>query len=294
MAAPDAVTRRVAGAARFPVPLGRRFSKTLFLKKLLRANPWRAIPSQLAGFTRDAVEALWPLPLHPALVIAVSGMDGAGKSTAIAELRQLCTDLELKHEVVWLRAGNSDLMQGLNRIMRTLVGRWLRRSTNDERLEALPGGVRPERIIARPWLANLWYGVALGELWIRALLQIRWGRLRRRVVICDRYLADSLVDLAIRCGRTESIDHLASKAPARWFPRPDLSIVLLADARTAHGRKEQEFTLEQMELRARLYGEATRAASAQAIDTTAGKPATFARLRDIVLALYAPPMSSGR
>lgn len=290
MAPPDAVTRRVAAARRFPVPLGRRFSKTLFLRKLLRANPLSAIPAQLAGFTRDAVEALWPLPLHGPLVVAVSGMDGAGKSTAIRELERLCEELELRHEVLWLRAGNSDLMQAVNRGLRRLLGPWLRRATNDESREAGPAAApRPERIIRSPGLARLWYWVALGELLLRARLQLRWGRLRRRVVICDRYLADSLVDLAIRCGRREGLDSLASRLPACAFPRPDLTLVLLADAATAHGRKEQEFTLEQMELRARLYGEVARIEGAVVIDSTQGKEATFRRLHEAFLARYAPP-----
>lgn len=286
----DAVTGRVAAAASFPVPLGRRFSKWLFLRKLMRSTPLPRLPGKLAGFLRDGMEAFWPLPLHRSLVIAVSGMDGAGKSTAIEVLRQLCTDLELSHEVVWLRAGNSDLMQALNRALRRVLGAWLKRTTNDRQRESgPPTGVQPERRINHRGLATLWYWLALSELLLRTRLTLCRGRLRRRVVICDRYLLDSLVDLVIRCDRRESIGDLARRAPGRWFPHPDLGIVLQVEAEAAFARKEQEFTREQMSVRARLYVEAVEAGGVVAIDTTAGKAATFARLTTAFLERYSPP-----
>lgn len=285
LSVPDRIQRGLLASTRFPHGLGLPFSKGLFVRKILKANGFAALPGKLGGFLRDNLETFWPLPMHRPLIIAVSGMDGAGKSTVIHHLHATCKDLELKHEVQWFRAGNSDFMQGLNKSLRMVLGGLLKRATNDTQREHSTGP-SPERVISNTVVATLWYQAAMFELLLRTLFALSWARLRRRVVICDRYLGDSLVDLAIRCGRTGTFDVLESSVLARSFPQPDLSLVLLADAASAHSRKEQEFTLEQMQVREVLYKKLAARQSMVSINTEIGKEATMELAQQALLSAY--------
>ena len=189
-----------------------------------------------------------------ALLIALSGMDGSGKSTAAEAARRRLEAAGLTVDYAWARlASQGDL---LTRIA-TPVKRVLRyrgrvadpvaaRAPGTETPKDLPQAGERRRVVAWVWV-----------LLVAALNAHAYRRTARRArsglsLICDRWVTDSLVDLNLRYGRHRAAEAVLRRA----VPRPDLAILLELDAATAARRKpgdQDESILAKME---RLYAEA--------------------------------------
>ena len=189
------------------------------------------------------------------LLVAFSGMDGSGKSTAAEAARDRLEAAGLPTRVEWARLGNEG--EVLDRIavpVKRLLGG--RGSVADPvaaggplpELEAKAAEGRRRGPVA--WVWTLF--VALVNA--RAHRRAARGRRHGQSVVCDRWLADSLVDLELRYGR-----HRAAAFLLRALvPRPDVAFLLAIDARTSIERKpgdQADWVLERME---RLYEQAAR------------------------------------
>src|SRR5437870_7216172 len=119
-------------------------------------------------------------------LIAFSGLDGAGKSTQIELLRERLCARGLDTTVVWVRGGYTPIFSRLKRLARRAGGRHV----------PPPGpGERRSEALGRPWLRRAWLVAALLDLaWLLAV-RVRVLRGRGRIVLCDRYLVDTLIDL---------------------------------------------------------------------------------------------------
>lgn len=182
------------------------------------------------------------------LLISVSGMDGAGKSTAAGLIESRLRAAGLPAEIIWARIGGESAL--LNRLA-TPVKRVLRRSGTVADPVAAGG---PEikkvqdaremqgrrRLVSWAWIVVV--ATANARSYRRA------ASLRRRGthVICDRWATDAFVDLELRYGR-----HRLAEAMLRGLsPDRDLGILLEIDAHTAARRKpgdQAEHVLAAME-----------------------------------------------
>lgn len=171
------------------------------------------------------------------LLVAVSGMDGSGKSTVTEALRAGLAERGAPAITTWGRfAGDTEV---LDRV--ALVGkRLLRRpeTTADPVAAGAPaeeeedGPVLPSRRGPVGWIWVLF----LAALSARRLRQA--GRHRRGgiSVVADRWLADSVVDMELRYGRHRVAELVMSVAA----PRPDLGLILLVDHATAFRRNSED------------------------------------------------------
>ncbi|MGH2831332.1 MAG: dTMP kinase, partial [Solirubrobacteraceae bacterium] len=105
----------------------------------------------------------------------------------------------------------------------------------------------------KPLLQVAWVSfVALMNAWWQARA-VRPHLLRGRIVICDRYTLDSFVHLRYRYGTKDR--HRLQRGLIRFLsPTPLRAFLLDVPPETAYARN-QEYTLEQTVLRARLYSE---------------------------------------
>jgi thymidylate kinase len=71
-------------------------------------------------------------------------------------------------------------------------------------------------------------------------------------VVCDRWLADALVDLRLRYGRQPLAERLLRAA----MPRPDVAALLEVPADVAASRKPQDQDADTLTEMERLYAEA--------------------------------------
>jgi thymidylate kinase len=231
----------------------------------VRALGERAITT--AAPRRAARNALRRLTARPAIV-ALSGLDGAGKSFQAARLADALEQLGLDAAVVWPAATNvlyraNPALKRVLRRMLAAMGRppkptsrlgpgdsasdeWRREeATVDAAEEPLPSQVAPVA-----------HALALVVAVVQAWSFRRGARRSARgaeVVIYDRYTLDSVVYLRHRWGhgRTLRLQSLMIRTLSRT---PDLAFLLDVAPEVAYERK-QDFPLGNLRERVRMYHE---------------------------------------
>ncbi len=227
---------RAAGVADLPLDLSYRFCKRLYYRKIL-ADTRRTATERW----RDVVATLvWGIRLksgirpQPGLVVSLSGADGSGKTAhaeALVDALRLC---EIRADYVWSRGGSTGLLGRLSRLRRRL------------RPEPAPLGgaedalTRRRRRLANPVARFAWaWLVALDQVGT-ALWRVRLPALRGRVVVADRYVYDTAVEMLASLPEGARWSRLAVSAMLRAVRRPDVGYVLDVAPETARARKPEE------------------------------------------------------
>ncbi|MGI8511960.1 MAG: hypothetical protein ACR2NH_04955 [Solirubrobacteraceae bacterium] len=182
------------------------------------------------------------------LLVTLSGMDGAGKSTAAVIIEARMRAAGLPAEIVWARIGGESAL--LNRLAMP-VKRLLRRSGTVADPVAAGGPAiqkvqDPREAQGRRRLVSWAWIVIVATANARSYRRAASGRRRGTCVICDRWATDAFVDLELRYGR----HRLAEAMLRRLSPGRDLGILLEVDAHTAARRKpgdQAEHVLAAME-----------------------------------------------
>ncbi len=131
------------------------------------------------------------------LLVAVSGVDGAGKSTLVTGVAQRLRSAGLESEIVWYRPGMG--MGWVDRPLR-LARRILSRGRPVPSGPTMRTIARSEAVPASRRGPVGWVWCMLVTLTFVLGVRSQVGRLRRRgvqVVLCDRHLADALVTLDV-------------------------------------------------------------------------------------------------
>lgn len=241
-----------------------------------RRRAARALPQQVGRALRQ--------PAARPLLITVSGMDGAGKSTACGALQAELERRGRPTEVVWARLGGESRM--LDRLGGP-VKRLLRRpgtiadpvaaggpdvaKTRDPREAA--GRRRP---VSWAWI------VVVAVVNARSYRQAAGRRSRSVDVVCDRWATDALVDLRLRYG-----PHPVAERLLRCLaPRRDLGILLHVDAATARRRKPGDQAPHILEAMERGYAERAQRERLLVIDGRLPLPEVERRLSAAVAQLH--------
>ncbi len=154
------------------------------------------------------------------MVVAMSGVDGAGKSLQVSLLRDGLTADGIAHRVVWHRPGYSRWLDGLRSLFRQV------------RPSALPPpgpSVRRDMAFEREWVRRAWAGMALVDCAVQYGLLVRALSITRRhsVIVCDRYLHDGLIDLELRFADLGIARWWFTRAVKRIARGPDVAFLLL-------------------------------------------------------------------
>ena len=201
------------------------------------------------------------------LVIALSGMDGSGKSTAALELVARVEERGRPAVISWSRlAAESELLD----LIAAPVRRVLRRSrptASSEATAGLEGLTRGDASAAPSGTSSaaepIGRGGAVESVWVAIVAAVnarssrRSARLARDgvVVVCDRWLVDALVDLELRYGHHRAASWILRRAT----PRADLAVLLEIDAATSIARKPGDHAPPVLERMAGLYADAAAA-----------------------------------
>lgn len=266
--------RTLAREESLPLELPRSFSKNLLVRLIAgddRRDPDRRI-IDLGWSAWNLVANRTRVRCRPGSLITISGPDGAGKSRladSIAAMLSLC---EVPVTRIWSRGGFSSL---------AVAGKAMARRIAPAAVPGTADESAKRAFLRSGWRRALWsWLVALEQA--LSIQRIRIALLFGRTVVCDRYVYDSIADLASR------LPALAPEAPpprAATFPgaatfsgatflgaasfllgaarKPDLAFLIQVSPEVAHLRKDDGTSVES---RARLVE--AYAAVASAVDFT--------------------------
>jgi thymidylate kinase len=171
------------------------------------------------------------------LVVSFSGIDGSGKSTQAALLRESLDRLGVPAAAVWGRVGfsSSRLLSGVTDAIRRFLPSGSH-SAQRARAEGSGGGEQP---LTRRGPVGWSWALAVTVEYLR---QVRAGVRRRRghVVVLDRGLPDALVDLEQGFGGSLGLG-LHRRLVRRFTPRADVMFYLRISGAAAVARKDDFF-----------------------------------------------------
>lgn len=150
------------------------------------------------------------------VLIAFSGTDCSGKSTQISLLHEFIEEQGGRVRYLWIRVGYTHNVCQLKELLRRLVGR-----------HRLPAGASSHRdsFMSSAWKKRVWLYFSFADLLFETAIHVRYLRMRRFFVICDRYFADSEVDLRMNFG--EWATRMWSWRVVGWMAaKPDIHIYL--------------------------------------------------------------------
>ena len=231
------------------------------------------------------------LPTRPRRggLIALSGLDGSGKSTQSAALAATLERLDYETRVLWVPMRNGPWLDRLAAIVKAVLGPILEpraRAGRPPRAPDQPSAEAPDRgsgaggddpvSIKGPVMTMVWSVVVTLRFAIRAGIVFRSEIWRGRVVICDRYLIDAWTYMRDNYQRAPSLR--VQFALIRFLaPRPVRSFALIVDPVTASSRKP-EYNPAQNARRSAYYDESIERLGAERIDGTLPREQICARI----------------
>jgi thymidylate kinase len=238
-----------------------------------------------------AARALAPVPRR-SVVVTLSGLDGAGKSTHAATLQATLDRLGVEATVVWSPFGGGRTTDAV-----AVPAKWVLR-----RVRGRPAGTRPSApIMSDPAAPTTGLLAALREPWavlVAALDAFAQRRatlrhaLRGRVIIFDRQLLDSVVRMRVLYGE---------KGRFRWHrrlmrglaPRPRVAYLLEIRPETSLARKDDRWSLDELRRHAVLYAEEREALGVTPIDGERSNEAICAEIAAEVWRVLRQPARQG-
>jgi thymidylate kinase len=200
-----------------PFPISFVFSKIFFYAKLLR-DPTRSTPRKLKDLvvhTANGTKLRLHIHSQPRMLITLSGIDGSGKTT---QARMLCSAFEICHlrvGHVWSRGGSAHWLK--------LVTKWGRKQADaDEGTDRASTAQKVrsrQRRFRSPWVSAAWSWLTSVELLLRYARRVTLPLLLGHVVVCDRYVYDTLADWSAYFGEEAEL-RLAARILRLLTPRP--------------------------------------------------------------------------
>ncbi|MDH3648529.1 MAG: hypothetical protein OEQ53_02545 [Saprospiraceae bacterium] len=165
------------------------------------------------------------------MLIAFSGVDGAGKSTQIQMLTDRFEKEGIDCKVIWSRGGYTPLFVK----MKNLLG--VSRSTNEN--VAKQSSIRT-RSLERNWVRRLWLTLAIVDLFLLYSIYFRWLMLRGKYVIADRYILDTAIDFKINFPAEKAENWWLWKLMNFFSPKPNRYFLLLIPVEESRRRSIQK------------------------------------------------------
>lgn len=162
--------------------------------------------------------------------IVFSGTDGAGKSTQISLLRNGVFSTK-RVKIVWARGGYTPLFKSLKWVVKIFFsnGRFSKSKTTIEASHNIENNGYRNRFFKRKMFSKLWLNVSIFDLMIYYCLYVRFLKLSGYVVICDRYVEDTLMDFLYNHPLFFSEDMILWKLLKKLAPTPDVSFLLYVE-----------------------------------------------------------------
>ena len=193
-------------------------------------------------------------------VIALSGLDGSGKTTQAKLLTATLDRNGIESVTEWSRLSFDPVLLRIStpikRALRLVAGRGGRAAEpNDEKRSATAGTTEdPARELRRrsALLTHAWTMVVVTAN-LRSHRRATVAHLRAgRVVVCDRYVLDSAAHLRVKYGEQRRFP-VQTWLLRRFSPAPAAAFFLDVPPDVAYGRKQERFDVDALARHAALY-----------------------------------------
>ena len=195
-------------------------------------------------------------------MIVLSGLDGTGKSTQAGILARRLAGEGLETKTIWNRWSPV--------VTAPLIS--MARKRIDSRPDAATGEytdfTRSKRERMRsPLKQALWQMMVWGEYAVQVHSRLSAAGFPRRAVISDRYVYDTLVDMAVNFSlEPDGLESLCSHPLLSLFPVPASLVVIDIDPETGSARKSDGTPPEYLADRRPFYLEIARLTGASIVD----------------------------
>jgi thymidylate kinase len=197
--------------------------------------------------------------------ICIIGIDGSGKTTLARRLIDSFSSKSIKYYYLW---GGIDKLIFLSPLRTFLYKIFLDKKRNNrvkkENIEDKKNSLRYKY----PKLIRVYYFLMKIDYVLCITIRMIYFRILRRSFICDRYIYDVGINIALVQNMSELSIYSFINNCLKFLPKPDILIWLDAPVKTAFSRKDDAISIEYLLKRQKIYKEVAKRHSAVRLDGT--------------------------
>jgi len=199
-------------------------------------------------------------------LVCMVGVDGTGKTTHARSLINEMRARGMRVHYVWCR-GSPMFILPFVQIFKRIAFRQSEISPISN--EVLDSNPLKRRLLSRQLLSRVWRILLVFDAFLQVLVGVRVPVARGRIVVCDRYIFDQMVDVAadLHFSRVQA-QAWATSVVYRIFPKPDLILLLDLDEERAYARKSDSRPIAEIASRRKIYLWLSQIAPMIVIDTS--------------------------
>ncbi|MBN2071282.1 MAG: hypothetical protein JW814_07495 [Candidatus Krumholzibacteriota bacterium] len=196
-------------------------------------------------------------------ILVLSGLDGTGKSSQASILSGRLASSGVKNVMIWNR-----WKPFFSAPLVFLARRSLSRTKNAQTAEYSSFTAAKKDKMRSPVKRKLWQAMVWSEYAVQVNLRLLFHNYPYRAIISDRYLFDTLVDMAVNFSIPPSrLGELFDNILFRFFPRPAMAIFFDIDPEKGATRKSDGTPVEYLDDRRALYLEMAKMTGSPVIDS---------------------------
>lgn len=206
------------------------------------------------------------------VLICFIGVDGSGKTTQAKALHESLARTGIKTRYVWIRF-EPKLIKPLVAMAKGLFFR------GKDVFSDYAGYVKTKRNLSQNTvLLTTYQYLLLLDYFLQIFQRVKVPLMRGEVIVCDRYIHDTVADLAVDYGYSDEETQKLLRSYLRLFPNPDLVFLLDLPEQLAYQRKGDVPSIDYLAQRRKIYLNMGKEYNVVALDATKG----LIELKDIV------------